>query len=317
MAISMTSTTSTQEELDHSVGPNGKIAPTVEEQAKWGKTETEVPGATEKEAETISESETEPQEAEGKSEPETVRQMPKGVHKKIDKEVARRKAAEEERDKLLDRLATLEKASKPAETEKVAAKVNGEPKLEEFPSRDEWLIAKAKWEIRQENAALEVKKAEDAKQARTQGIYDSHNARLADAKDRYEDFDEQLKAADTPWKDNNPDDVESAQAFKIAIFESENGPDILYHLATHPDEFAKFSGKSPSKTQMMVGSLSSSLLPSETPKAVEKPKSKLNPPIKPVGGGGTSISAQDLASAADTSQAAYRKARNGRAGRFD
>jgi DNA repair exonuclease SbcCD ATPase subunit len=323
MAISIVSNTSTQEELNHAVGPDGKVAPTIEEQEKWGKTETEVPGAPPKEeAETVSESETEPQEAEGKSEPEAT-PLPKGIQRKIDKEVKRRKEEQEkhrattdELSRLRNEVAELKKNS--ASAAKPIAKADIEPKIEDFPSHDDWLVARTEWRIQQNNLAKEAKKAEEAEQERIREIYDSHNSRLADAKNRYEDFEEVITNTTTPWKDKNPGDKKSFRAFEMAIFKSENGPDVLYHLATHPDEFAKFEGKDEIDTNFLVRDISRSLLPSETPKAVEKPKSKLNPPIKPVGGGGTSISAQDLAAVAETgNQADYRRARNGRAGRFD
>jgi hypothetical protein len=115
------------------------------------------------------------------------------------------------------------------------------------------------------------------------------------------------------------EDIRTAKNIRLtmnmarAIMQQENSADIVRWLARNPQQFA--SSPSEAAAIAQIGRIASQL-ETETARRTERPRSRLNPPIKPVGGGGV-FTPVDLAEAAETSQSAYRKARGGRAGRFD
>lgn len=218
-----------------------------------------------------------------------------GWQKRIDKLTARNYELEKELE------TERAKAAKPAEktaTEPPNPEVK--PKLEDFKTHEEWVEAVADWKIEQRFAKEAQQAVQEEASDRTKEVYDAHNKRIAEAQGKYDDFLETVNV-ETPWSSKSPDDVQSAQAFQIAIYEAENGPDVLYYLGKNKEELAKLKGLSPAKVQMAVGRISASLLQSDSPsapqeKTEEKPVTKAPPPIKPVGASGakSTVNEDDL-----------------------
>jgi hypothetical protein len=225
-----------------------------------------------------------------------------GPQKKIDRltkhnaELEKRaEAAEREREELRAKIGKTE--------EKAAPKADDEPKEEDFNGDVRaFFKAQARWEARQEIKAQEEARDRAAQEAQTKEIFDTHNRTISEARAKYDDFEEVVKATDTPWKEGNKADVAASQAFSVAMFESGMGGELLYYLGKHPDELAKMEGLSPARIQMAVGRIMDKLEAAsgeqeveEEPEEVqkeevkEKPKivSKAPAPIKPVGGSST------------------------------
>jgi hypothetical protein len=238
-----------------------------------------------------------------------------GFQKRIDRLIKEQAELEKKVEAANRRAAEAEaRTGKPAEQKQ--AVVEGAPKLEDFGTHEDWVRATARWEAKQELRAEREAEREAARQQSTKVIFDAHNERLIEARARIEDFDEAMETKG-PWMDNDPDDQQSARAFQLAIFESDNGPDVLYFLGTHPEEFEKLGELTPSKVQRAVWKISESLegkkskpaedeVEEDEPEKEEKPKSKAPAPIKPVTGGSTRSSKR----LDDMTMAEYNKARD-------
>lgn len=178
-------------------------------------------------------------------------------------------------------------STKSKKEEVKAAPAEGEPKREDFASDAEWVKAQARWEVRQElkaEKAAEEKRQEDA---RLKDIFDAYNKRLSEARALHEDFDEVIDQ-----------DVQIPTAVQMAIFEMENGPEVVYFLGQHPDVCEDLMQMSQFQAIGKVWRISEGLEPDkedekekeDEPKAKakdeEKPKAKFTP-IKPVSGGST------------------------------
>jgi colicin import membrane protein len=243
-----------------------------------------------------------------------------GAQKKIDRLIKhnaelekQKEAAEREREELRAKVGKTD--------EKATPKADDEPKEEDFNGDVRaFFKAQARWEARQEIKAQEETRERQQQEAQTKEIFDTHNRTISEARAKYEDFEEVVRATDTPWKEGSKADIAASQAFSVAMFESGMGGELLYYLGKHPDELAKMEGLSPARIQMAVGRIVDKLEASsgeqeveeeqeeaEKEEVKEKPKivSKAPAPIKPVGGSGTKSSVPlDKMSPAD-----YNKAR--------
>ena len=95
------------------------------------------------------------------------------------------------------------------------------------------------------------------------------------AKAKHADYDEILSDAQIPIP----------AAMHEAIFTDSNGPEVAYHLATHPDEAKRIAALAPVAAVRELGKLSAKF--DSTPEP-EKPKvSKAPAPVKPVAAKGS------------------------------
>lgn len=259
--ITISSTTSSQEELDHAASenwrqpfvPRGSATPA----------EAETPGAEETPAETAGESET-PENPESKK-PE---QKPKSkAQRTIDKLTARNHAAEERAAKLEKDLAEL-RSKQSADKSASAQPANQPPQLKDFKTPEEWADARDAWKEQQEAATAE--------QERTKAVYDAYNKGVSEARGRYEDWDETVDSAD----------FYIPQSASVAIIEAENGPDVCYYLAKHPDEAESLFDLSPVGIVRAISRISDKLA-SSSPEEKPKPKSQPPAPLATVGASAT------------------------------
>jgi hypothetical protein len=182
-------------------------------------------------------------------------------------ERAQRLALEAERDALkrrLDELAAGQPAPKPAAAEPTIAPedfrspvitaqfqtrraaLGAEPKQEDFEDFTEFRRAERAYD--RKHAALDAEEtfahqraaerasiaAQDATRA-AQQRFTTYNERVAAAKARHADYDQVMQAGMAiPFKGRPyADDIQQA------ILDSEQGPEIVYHLASHPEELAR------------------------------------------------------------------------------
>ena len=138
------------------------------------------------------------------------------------------------------------------------------------------------------NAALATEREQsqettaETQRAQAQTAY---GERLAVAKERLHDYDEVLETSDVMVNDMVTE----------ALFESELGPDIVYHLAQHPEEATRLNLLSPVALGRELGKLEARLQPpeaeqppastSETPPE-EPPQQPPFEPTNPVRGSG-------------------------------
>ena len=224
-----------------------------------------------------------------------------GFQKRIDRLIKQQTALEQRAEAAERRAKELESAQKGSEQAKTQNVVEGEPKLENFESHDAWVKAVARWEARQELQAEREAERQARQNESIKEIFDAHNERVVEARSRIEDFDDVIGSTVSPWRDGDSEDVQAARAFQLAIYESDNGPDVAYYLASNPEEFAKLGDLTPTKVQREVWRLSEKLgktakdeeeeeVEEEKPEAKAKPVSKAPTPIKPVSTGTTKSS---------------------------
>ena len=249
----LSSTTDTQEQVDEAAGIKSKRteAPEVEE--------TETAAATE------TAEETENQKPKGKG----------GFQRKIDKLTkritdteSRAEAAERRAKEAEERLAAKAAESAPAEQ---PAKTDSRPKLADYATPEEWGEALTDWKLEQRDAAARKQSEEDERRE----VFDAYQTRKEKAKAAHEDWDdvmEEIKNVTIPPAANN------------AIIESEQGPEIAYYLATHPEAREKLEGMTSAiSIAREIGRIEALVTPkakdSSTPIRTNAPK-----PITPVGG---------------------------------
>lgn len=273
--ITVTSTTDTPEAVALAAGEE-VAAPPADEAGKK-------PEATGKESEaagTDGDSETPPkQESDGTGE-EKAPDKPKkkgGFQRRVDKLTRRAHEAENRAAELEQRLAAQEPAETPAEKPPV---VEGEPNQENFDSYEEYIDARADWKFEQR---LEQQRKEDRQKQATAAAQERAGkmADLADAaRGKHEDYDEVLEAAD---------DIQVSASLRDALVESENLPELQYHLVKNPAEVARLNALTPIAAAREIGKLEAKLTaaPPVEPPATPKPKSatKAPEPITPVGSG--------------------------------
>jgi hypothetical protein len=207
-----------------------------------------------------------PEPAEDKAAPEEDKPKPKehksGWQKRIDKLTARNHMLE-------SRIAEFEAKQKPTEESKQEAKPSGEPKLADFGNDvEKFLEARDAWKENSEKQAAESERRKVA--------VDTYNEKVSKARGEYEDWDEVV----TGSKAVVP------QAAIDAVIELDNGPDVAYYLAQHPEETESLMGMSAIRTIQAISKISDKVAEE---KAAPPPKNKVKPPepLTPVGGSAT------------------------------
>ncbi len=251
MGITITSTTSPQAELDHAASE------------EWRE-------PFEPKEETPKQEELELKPAETASEPETTEAevaKPKGhkgggSQKRIDKLTARNFFLE-------NRLAELEAKVKPAEETKTEPQVSREPKLADYGNNlEEFLKARDAWKENSEKQSAELE--------RRKATVDSYNEKVSKARAEYDDWDEVVAGSK----------ITVPQAAIDAAVDLDNGPDVAYYLATHPEEAEKLMDLSAIRVVHAVGKISDKLA-AERVAPPPKPKVKPPEPLAPVGASAT------------------------------
>jgi hypothetical protein len=270
MAPTLTSTTSTKEEMEHALSENWRETPiTPDAPAKTPEPEVEASETEETPVTTAAEPET----AET-PESEKPKDKPKSKYQRtIDKLTARNHAAETRAEKAERELA--EERAKHASGDKTppAAQPSGPPKLQDFlnagKTADEWADARDVWKQEQEQ--------KQAQQDQLKTTYDTYNRKVSEARGKYEDWDETVV--------NN--DLEIPASVQLAVIEMDNGPDVAYHLAKHPEICAELLDMTPLSAVRKVGQIAESLNPESRRSHNEKPKPKPPAPLAPVGASST------------------------------
>lgn len=167
-------------------------------------------------------------------------------------------------------LAVLQPKPAPAEPQK-PAEPPGKPKLENYKTLEEYQEALTDWKLDQREAARAAKSAEEAVQ--TAWSSSEKTARAAHA-----DYDEVVQSVKTPTDpDGKP--LPGVLAARQAMLDDDQGAEILYHLATHPEELDAIAAMPPVKAVMAIGRLSAKFV--SPPVAATKPQTTSAPKPPP------------------------------------
>lgn len=151
---------------------------------------------------------------------------------------------------------TPDEAVKATPAKAEPAKQADKPKLEDFETYEEYSEALIDWKTEAKLAARETQAAEraeaTAEENKGKAVMDAHNARVDEAKTRYDGAD-----GLPPWGTafDGLNDNSFTDAMVVGIFESEFGPDISYHLATNRDELARIAKLSPVRQAAEIGKI--------------------------------------------------------------
>ena len=183
------------------------------------------------------------------------------------REAAREEARKEReaREAMEVRLKEIEARSAPQE----AKADNGEPQPNQFTDMYEYAKALTDYQVEKRMLEIETRKQAEQQQNEKKQVIDSFVKRVEAAKASLPDFDEMVGSAD----------VTVSNEVRDAIWESDVGPQILYHLAENPDIAEKLKSMSVAAANRFIGKLEAQFEPQIKPVVG---KSKAPAPINPI-----------------------------------
>lgn len=216
-----------------------------------------------------------------KAEPTEERKQNPKIEKRFSEITKQREAARQEAER--ERQARLELENKVREMEakltpakpQEPAEADPKPKPEQFSDMFEYAEALSEWTADKRIREEKVKEAAQKAEQERQQLLNTWASRVQDFRAKTPDFDDMVGSAD----------VVVSNEVRDAIFESDVGPQILYHLAENPDVAKKLSGLSPISALRMIGKLEAKLetpAPSEASRETVVKTSKAPPPINPI-----------------------------------
>jgi hypothetical protein len=299
----LTSTTETQEQMDHAVSDDWRkpFVPAAEkaaEEEKKKKDDAKNETIEEKSPEVKLGNESE-KVSDNEKRREGVEEAPRGDkddrgkggwQKRVDTLTARNTKISEDlrferesRERLEARLAALERGEKsPASGERGTEKaaegtipdLPGKPVRDQFKSNEEYMEKYLGWLRKNEDH----KDAVQAENDRLKTVFDGHRARVLEARTRISDYEEVMNDPETAKMTLHP-------ALHNAIMEMDNGPDVLYYVATHPEVYEKLKTMTPLKGIGEFTRISDKLAAQAKPPAGSNGR-KERPKVEPIAAGG-------------------------------
>jgi hypothetical protein len=204
-----------------------------------------------------------------------------GFTKRIAKLNARAQQLEAENAEL-KRLAGVKPAAAADDKTALPVEPNGKPirpKLSDYGTYEEHETALGEYEERLADWKFEQRSQQSQQQAKQTEAAKAWEDRTAKIRVSHPDYDEKITALQIP-------NTAAVPVVRDAIAESEIGPEILYHLAQHPEEAKRILSLNPVRAVVELGKLEAKLTPAA---AAPKQKTKVTSapdPISPVGGKG-------------------------------
>jgi len=246
-SITLVSTTDSLKDVQAALGVTSE-APTPAAEAP-ATTKTETPAAPAATAATPTETPAAPVETpaapvETPTKPAGTGKSKDGLQARIDELVRQRDTArgmsaaqEAELEALRARVKELAGGQPPKAAEPAAPAAPlapAKPKVEDYPDYDTYVEALIEWradaiaekKINDRFQSQQTAEQQEEQNRRAKEIFEAHEARITEAKSRYDDFDEVVSQPD----------VHISTVMRDGILLSERGPDIAYYLATHPEE---------------------------------------------------------------------------------
>jgi len=206
------------------------------------------------------------------------KEIPK-IQKRFSELTGQRDAARAEAQKEREARIALEarmKALEERDNPKVEqAKDDGRPRPEHFTDAFEYAEALAEYKVNKAIADRDAKEAQARQEAQQKALADSWQQRQQAAMEEFPDYREVLEASD----------IVVSNEVQAAILESDVGPKIAYHLATHPDVADKLTKMSTISALREIGKIEARYEKPE-PEQKRQVQHKAPPePINPIRGG--------------------------------
>jgi hypothetical protein len=173
----------------------------------------------------------------------------------------------EARESLEAKVRELESRSQPQKVE--AAE---EPRPEQFTDMYEYAKALTDYKVDQRLSEEKQKEALTKVEAQRQQVINTWAKRVESAKAEMPDFEAMVGSAD----------VVVSNEVRDAIFESDVGPQVLYHLAENPEIAEKLQGMTVTSALRTIGRLEAQFAKAETQTKPVVGKSKAPAPINPI-----------------------------------
>ena len=152
---------------------------------------------------------------------------------------------------------------------------DGMPTIDKFHNFEDYITAKAEYiaakKIESTLSEREQRQATEKAEAAQQRTVEGWLKRVADA--GIDDFHDVVSNSDVPM----------TGTMQQAIMESENGPKLAYHLATHPEEAEKIAGMTPIGAVRALTLIEDRLAKS----GLEAKTTNAPPPVRPAGSSAT------------------------------
>jgi hypothetical protein len=181
------------------------------------------------------------------------------------REEARRER--EQRESLEAKVRELEGRNQPQKVE-----ASEEPRPEQFTDMYEYAKALTDYKVDQRLAEEKQKEAQAKVEAQRQQVINTWAKRVESAKAEMPDFEAMVGSAD----------VVVSNEVRDAIFESEVGPQVLYHLAENPELAEKLQGMTVTSALRTIGRLEAQFEKAEPQTKTVVGKSKAPAPINPI-----------------------------------
>jgi len=178
---------------------------------------------------------------------------------------AEAKREREARESLETRLRELESKAQPK-----APEAAEEPKPEQFSDMYEYAKALTDYRVEQRLQEEKVRESQAKAEAERQKVINTWADRVKAAKSEMPDFEDMVGSAD----------VVVSNEVRDAIFESDVGPRILYHLAENPEIAEKLQGMTVTSALRAIGKLEAQFEKTEAKPVVGR--SKAPAPINPI-----------------------------------
>lgn len=192
---------------------------------------------------------------------------------------AARQEAERERQARVEleaKLRELEARVNPPAAKAEPTEIDPKPRPDQFTDAFEYAEALAEWSADKRVKEERAKEAQARAEQERAKVMESWSSRVNDFRSKTPDFDDLVASSD----------VVVSNEIRDAIFDSDVGPQILYHLAENPDVASKLQTMTPIGALRMIGKLEAKFEAAPAPaEKSEKPvarTTKAPPPITPI-----------------------------------
>ena len=193
---------------------------------------------------------------------------------RFEKITKQREEARAEAQKEREARESLEAKVRELEGRNQPQKVEGaeEPRPEQFTDMYEYAKALTDYKVDQRLSEEKQKEAQAKVEAQRQEVINTWAKRVESAKSEMPDFEDMVGSAD----------VVVSNEVRDAIFESEVGPQVLYHLAENPEIAEKLQGMTVTSALRTIGKLEAQFEKAEPQTKPVVGKSKAPAPINPI-----------------------------------
>ncbi len=208
-----------------------------------------------------------------------------GFQKRVNKLTARASLAEQERDYWREQaLKGQGKQPEPKEAQATEQKPMGEPNPDDFETNAAYIKACVKWEKEQDRLAEKAEADKKAKVESDKKRAQSFQSKVSEFEKTHTDFADVLESCE----------VAASPDLQELILDSDLAPNLMYHLASKPEEIERLNGLSGAKLAKALGVIEARLETQSDPEKKEIKTSKAPAPISPVGSKGNAVIAKAL-----------------------